>query len=145
MNRKWFGRFTEMAKLWASFSTCTKRQVGAVIVDTTTLAVVSVGYNDTGIGKTNCGDGGCEVCKGGDQARLNLDCDCIHAEMNALLLAARRGTKTEGCTLIMWGCDEVCHSCLKHLMQAGIGELYIGKNTDMDAGKERPLTRHPGW
>lgn len=144
LNQRWFARFTELAKLWASFSTCKRRRVGAVIVDTTTLAVVSMGYNDTGLGKTNCGDGGCEVCSNEESTRLNLDCACIHAEMNALLLAARRGTKTEGCTLVIWGCEEVCSSCFKHLTQAGIGEMCIGQNTNMDTRQKRPFTRYRG-
>lgn len=52
--------------------------------------------------------------------------NCVHAEMNAVLLAARRGTSVDGCSIIIIGCEEVCKSCQKHLLQAGIKEIYIG-------------------
>lgn len=153
---KWVGRMLAMAEHWSQYSTCIRRKVGAVIYDPETYAIVSVGYNDTPIGETDCGNGGCVRCQqeapkcgrcGGEgwdyevnllvtpetkekfacpacdglgylRHGIHLDCNCVHAEMNAILLAAATGRATKGmhlaCTL------EPCSSCMKHLKQAGV-------------------------
>lgn len=107
-----------LAEHWAQYSTCLKRQVGAVIFNPETKAIMSMGYNDTPIGQQDCGDGGCVRCKGVEAAREYLDCLCVHAEMNGLAFAARYGHETEGCWLATT--FTVCPSCRKNLYQAGI-------------------------
>jgi len=114
----WPKRFEEMASYWSTYSTCKRKKVGAVIFDPKTKAVVSIGYNDTPIGHKDCGAGGCAPCRGSIGTSLMLDCFCVHAETNALLLAARRGTKTDGCEIAT--SHPICASCRKHLIQAGI-------------------------
>lgn len=48
----------------------------------------------------------------------------VHAEMEALLQAARNGVSIRGCTL--YTTTYPCHNCAKHLVAAGIGEVvYI--------------------
>lgn len=86
-----------------------------------TKAVISIGYNDTPFGEDDCSDGGCVPCQSDEPVRLKTDCNCVHAEMNAILLAARRGIKVEGCWIAVTYL--ACPSCLKHMKQAGIERI----------------------
>ena len=110
-----------IAELWKDYSTCLRRHVGAVVFHPKTWAVVSVGYNDTPIGWPDCGDGGCEPCKGSESVSTRLDCNCVHAEANAIYLAARRGQSVEGCWIATT--YKTCGSCMKMYRQAGI--VYV--------------------
>jgi cytidine deaminase len=48
----------------------------------------------------------------------------VHAEMSALLDAARRGVRVEGCTL--YTTTFPCHNCARHIVAAGISRVeYI--------------------
>jgi deoxycytidylate deaminase len=47
----------------------------------------------------------------------------IHAEMDALLAAAREGIVTEGCDLYVT--TYPCHSCARHLVAAGIRNVFF--------------------
>lgn len=48
---------------------------------------------------------------------------CVHAEMAALLDAARRGTSVSGCTLY---CTTFpCHDCARHILAAGIRRVVF--------------------
>lgn len=49
----------------------------------------------------------------------------VHAEQNALLNAARCGTATDGCTLIVNG--PPCMTCAKMIVQAGIRRVYVAE------------------
>ncbi len=78
----WNQRMLRLARSWAQYSTCVRSQVGAVLFDPDSKAVISIGYNDTPIDYTDCGEGGCNACTGKESAR-NLDsCMCVHAETN---------------------------------------------------------------
>lgn len=123
----WPERMLILADHWSQYSTCVRRQVGAVIFHPETKAVISIGYNDTPIGATDCGDNGCPRCNSVNKeaAKNYLDCNCVHAEANALMLAARWGVKTEGCHMATT--FTVCPSCLKHTAQAGIAQIIEAK------------------
>lgn len=122
MRPRWPQRMLNVAELWSSYSTCKRRKVGAVIYHVKTKAVISIGYNDTPMGAIDCGNGGCPVCEGSISTSLYLDCKCVHAETNAILLAANRGVAVGGCSIAVWTHDNIgpCSSCRKHLIQAGI-------------------------
>ena len=55
----------------------------------------------------------------------------IHAEMNALMYAARKGIPVEGSTLY---CSmQPCHNCLKHMLSAGVKRVvYRYKHRSFD-------------
>lgn len=94
-----------LAEVAASRAACTRRKVGAVILDRN-HRVTSVGYNGTPAGEVNCSDGGCP------RGRLSYDecpafsgysnCNGLHAEDNALSFAS-------GVTLYI-SC-EPCYQC----------------------------------
>lgn len=111
--------FIKIAEEIASASKCISKKVGAVIVKDG--RILSNGYNGTPKGYINC-----------SEHWNNKDCEEhhdwaqkheIHAEMNALIWAARNGIAIDGaiiyCTL------EPCADCTKNLIAAGIKEIIF--------------------
>lgn len=127
----WPNRMLKLAEHWSQYSTCIRRQVGAVIYDPNTYAVISIGYNDTAIAMPDCGDGGCQTCKEPEDVKIKyaLDCLCIHAELNAILLSARRGTAV--LEMHMAVTYKPCNSCRKHMAQAGIAKVLLPDGQEM--------------
>ena len=131
--RKWAMRMVNAAEHWSQYSTCVRRQVGAVVFFPDTMALWGIGYNDTPIGDRDCGEGGCEECSKGGQSTTDLiNCNCVHAEMNALLLSQR---DTRGAWLAISSRKDgkrsekpLCGNCLKHAKQAGIEVLCISED-----------------
>lgn len=76
--------FIQMAALVAERSTCARRSVGCVLVDTRGH-VLSTGYNGRPAGWAHCNEG--HPCVGADApSGTGLgNCEAIHAEQNALL------------------------------------------------------------
>ena len=76
--------FVNMAHLAATRSTCLRRSVGCVLVNSRGH-ILSTGYNGVAAGRPHCNEG--HPCKGADSpSGTNLDgCQALHAEQNALL------------------------------------------------------------
>ena len=102
---------------------CTGNRVGAIIVkDHHQLAA---GYNGTAAGQENCTDGGCHRCGHPELYRSGEGydaCLCLHAEQNALLMAARFGISVHGADL--YTTMRPCFTCSKEMLQAGIETVY---------------------
>lgn len=62
-------------------------------------------------------------------------CVAGHAERNALINAARFGIATKGCQLYM-DCGTPCTPCLVEIINAGIEEIIITKQTFYDQSAE---------
>lgn len=105
-----------MAWLASKRSTCPRASVGCVIVSD--RQVVSTGYNGSVAGKPHCTDEGC-IVEDGHCIRT------VHAEINALAQAARRGVSTSGA--IAYVTHTPCISCGKALAAAGITEVHISQ------------------
>jgi len=79
--------FMGIARAVAERSTCVRRKVGAVIVDSDGR-VISTGYNGSPAGMKHCLDIGCirnaQNIPSGTQQQI---CRAVHAEQNALLQA----------------------------------------------------------
>ena len=75
--------FLNMARLASLRSTCKRRQVGCILVDSNNH-VAATGYNGVPKGFTHCLDYPCKgaTAKSGTQLE---DCWAVHAEMNAML------------------------------------------------------------
>lgn len=123
----WDEYFTRIAEDASTRSNCLRRKVGALIVKQRNI--ISTGYNGTPIGVKNCFDGGCPRCLSDVEPGQGYDtCICVHAEANAILLAARHGNATEGG--VLYTTLRPCFSCLKEALQAGIREIvYEGEST----------------
>lgn len=75
--------FVQMAKLVARRATCSRRQVGCVLVNSHNH-VLSTGYNGVAKGQPHCIDVPCPGANCASGTGLHL-CKAIHAEQNALL------------------------------------------------------------
>lgn len=108
--------YIRMAHVLSEKSKCVSFQVGCLIVKD--RRIVSNGYNGTPAGFKNC----CDVfSKSGFDRERHHDFSQrfeIHAEMNAILFAARQGISIEGATL--YSTHQPCSECLKNIVQSGI-------------------------
>lgn len=134
--------YLNIAREVAGRSTCLRRRYGAVIVNND--EIVSTGYNGAPRGETNCIDTGyCqrEVLNIPKGERYELCVSC-HAEMNAIISAARRDML--GGTIYIVGLEKdgsfanpaPCVICRRLIVNAGISRC-IGM-VDGEA-KEIPL------
>jgi dCMP deaminase len=116
----WDEYYLSIARTVASRSNCSRRHVGALIV--VEKAIIATGYNGTPMGVTNCSDGGCPRCASDAPPGQGYDtCLCVHAEQNAIVLAARHGNATDGG--VLFATLRPCFGCAKEAIQAGIKEV----------------------
>ena len=108
----WDSYFMALAKVASTRATCPRLSVGAVIAKDKTTIVS--GYNGSLPGEAHCDDVGCDI-QHGHCVRT------VHAEVNAILQAARRGTSVEGATL--YATAKPCPVCTKLAIGAGIKRL----------------------
>ncbi len=107
-------------------SKCVSRQVAALIVKDG--RIISTGYNGTLKGAPNC----CDVHDGDSFDREEHHkwslMNEIHAEQNAIAVAAKSGISLDGCTCY---CSlQPCNTCLLLLIQAGIREIVYVDSYD---------------
>jgi dCMP deaminase len=114
----WDQYFINIASVVAMRATCPRRRVGAVIVKD--KMIVSTGYNGSVRGSSHCDDIGCIMENGHCVAT-------IHAEVNAILQAARNGISTLGTT--MYITLNPCMSCYKLILNAGIVKVVCKEDT----------------
>ncbi|SEB13277.1 dCMP deaminase [Pedobacter hartonius] len=98
----------------AARSHCVRAQVGAVLTKDT--RIISIGYNGPPAGTHNCDeewpDAGCARDSRGSCSLA------LHAEENAILYAARNGSKIEGGTLFTT--LSPCIACARLILSSGI-------------------------
>lgn len=122
--------FMEMAQVVAKRSSCTRGQVGAIIV--LDRRIISIGYNGSPPGQPECIEVGCDnlVLHDWDDERnsyvaVSLGCQrAIHAEANAIAWAARHGLPVDGAT--MYCSHGPCLGCAKLMASAGIVRSVFG-------------------
>lgn len=149
--------FLQIAYLVSQESKCCSWKVGAVIEKNG--RIISTGYNGSHAGGVNCCDHANEQgwllpVKGSGlrqegfqpypKVGLNTKyraehsawsaANEIHAELNAILYAARKGTSIEGAT--MYVTLSPCPDCAKAIAQSGISRLAYCETYDKAA---------PGW
>jgi len=110
----WDEYFLKLAMLASERATCPRMHCGCVLVKDKN--VISTGYNGSIPGDEHCEDAGC----------MMVDNHCVrtvHAEMNALIQAARRGHGVEGSTAYVTNMP--CTTCAKSLITAGVKRVVI--------------------
>lgn len=109
--------FINIATELATASKCVSKQVGAVIVKDG--RILSTGYNGTPAGYINCSDHweGEYTSEHHEWSKTYE----IHAEMNAIIWAARKGISIEGATIYVT--LEPCSECSKNLIASGIKRI----------------------
>lgn len=112
----WDRYFMNIARVVSSRATCDRKYVGAVVVRDRTI--LSTGYNGSIRGMPHCSEVG----------HLMEDGHCvatIHAEMNALVQAARNGVRIEGASIYITASP--CWTCFKAIANAGILRICYGE------------------
>lgn len=110
--------FLKMAELVSMRATCSRRNVGCVLVDSR-AHVLSTGYNGPASGQPHCIDIPCKgaACKSGTGLEL---CEAIHAEANALLQCPDvYRIETAYCT------DSPCIHCVKLLLNTSCKSIVF--------------------
>lgn len=104
-------------------SKCLKVKVGAIIV--IGKRIVSAGYNGPPAGYPHC-----RKCARSDSIPGNSAhdpcCPSVHAEANAIVNAAKHGSKVEGGTLYLFG-HTPCSSCTGLLLNSGLEKVVTQK------------------
>lgn len=110
-----------MAMALRAESKCVSLQVAAMIMRDS--RIISTGVNGTPAGYINC----CDIHdeRGPDHTSWS-EVHEIHAEMNAILFAAKHGVSVEGAT--MYVTTEPCHQCLKNTAAAGINRVIFNRH-----------------
>ena len=122
--------FLDLARKIGDNSKCCRAKVGAILVKDN--RIISTGYNGkpSGWNDEAC-SGECNGCK-----------ETIHAEINAIIFAAKNGMSTKDCVLYIT--HSPCQHCCLAIIQAGIKvvffeELYVSDSSDGLKGIEMLL------
>lgn len=122
----WGEYFMDVAEACARRADCTRRRVGAVIVDIH-KRIIATGYNGAPSGEPGClTDGACPRWQSNVEPGSSYDtgegaCIAIHAEQNALLhsnLDARRGGT-------MYVTALPCDGCFRMLKASGLSRIVF--------------------
>ncbi|ADG60114.1 dCMP deaminase [Acinetobacter phage Acj9] len=143
--------FLQIAYLVSQESNCVSWKVGAVIAKNG--RIISTGYNGSPAGGVNCCDHSKEQGWLGfinmhtpQHQRTYLKPECrsdhsawssaneIHAELNAILYAAKNGLAIDGAT--MYVTLSPCADCAKAIANSGIRQLVYSEKYDRNS---------PGW
>ena len=133
-------------------STCLRRQYGAVIVKND--EIISTGYNGSPRGKVNCCDTR-ECPRANTEHGTNYEiCKSVHAEMNAIISAARKDM-IDG-TLYLAGTENgkiieatPCSICERLIKNAGLNEIIRTReeddyNDNISNGNNNSIGINPG-
>ncbi|MCL2520949.1 MAG: deaminase [Spirochaetaceae bacterium] len=118
--------YLNMAKEMAKLSHCVKIKVAALIVKDG--RILSTGINGTPAGTTNC-DEKFDAEFDRDLHHEFSTYNEIHAEMNAIIFAAKYGVSIDGATL--YSVYQPCRNCLKHILNAGIKYIVYSEDYDL--------------
>ena len=118
---KWKKRFMELTEHIATWSSCLRRHVGAVIVKD--KRIMTTGYNGAPAGVKTCIERGSCMrnemnIESGTHAEL---CYAAHAEQNAIIQAAKEGISLKGC--VLYCTHQPCVVCAKMIINSGIKEV----------------------
>lgn len=113
--------YLRMARELAAFSKCVSLHVACLLVRDG--RILSTGVNGTPAGWTNCSD----HFSNGRSPEHNLWSNAheIHAELNAVIWAARTGIAIEGSTAYVT--HSPCVQCTKNLIAAGIQRIVYAE------------------
>nr|WP_317359264.1 cytidine/deoxycytidylate deaminase family protein [uncultured Tyzzerella sp.] len=117
----WDTYFIEIAKVVAKRASCSRRQVGAVIVKDN--SIISTGYNGAPKGVLDCFEmNDCMRDRRNIPSGKNYEiCMSLHAENNAITQCAANGVSCKGGTIYIT--HSPCSMCLKQIINAGIKRI----------------------
>lgn len=105
------------------FSTCSKRQYGAILVDDLGY-IIGIGYNGGPSGFVHCVDGGCPRAIENSPNGSNYDnCFAVHAEANAFLHSNYSSFATK-----LYVNGPPCFSCAKLIANSTVKTVFFKKD-----------------
>ncbi|MDH7515136.1 MAG: dCMP deaminase family protein [Bacteroidota bacterium] len=121
----WDAYFMNIAEMVAERATCNRAKVGAVIVKDKNI--IATGYNGAPAGLPHCTDVGCliYVSRNPDGEEEENCFRTIHAEINAIVQAAKHGVAIQGADIYVTASP--CYHCMKTIMNAGIRRVIYGR------------------
>lgn len=115
-NKKDYGWLHIANEIGKTFSTCSRRKYGAIIISSNGR-IAGIGYNGSAPNDKHCNNGGCPRVNQDPSHGSNYDnCIAIHAEANALLWSDI--TMRNHATIVVNG--PPCFSCAKLIAGSGI-------------------------
>ena len=123
MRIPWEVTFMRVAVEIAKRSHCVQIKVGAVIANMKPgeQAILSTGYNGPSRGIEHCDENECNRRGPSGRRKYKGQCMGAHAEMNAIINAARAGVSIEGASLFVT-CSP-CMECAKGILNSGMIRL----------------------
>jgi dCMP deaminase len=129
--------FLRMAELVATRSTCARRQVGCVLVNSRNR-VIGTGYNGVPMGMLHCNEHNQQCAGANAPSGMSLDaCNAVHAEMNALLQCRDWEVAMCYCTA------SPCIHCLKALMNTSCWRIVFLEEYAHSQCKDLWLAQRP--
>lgn len=114
--KDWDNYFMDIAKQVSTRATCKRKSVGAVIVRD--KCILSTGYNGSVAGGVHCTEVGC-MMEDGHCVRT------VHSEANAIIQAAKHGTRIDGATIYVTASP--CWFCFKLIVNSGLKKIVFGE------------------
>jgi dCMP deaminase len=112
----WDQYFMSIAEQVATRATCDRKHVGCVLV--AGRQIIATGYNGSVKGEAHCDDVGHHMVEGHCVRTL-------HAEVNALTQAAKKGIATKGAAAYVTALP--CWPCFRALANAGIAKIFFSE------------------
>lgn len=148
IRKDWDTYFLDIAYMAATRSQCTRRRVGAVLVQGKKL--LGSAYNGAPMGVPDCTEAGCMIAEeyeivqldnGEEQVVKKQRCiRTIHAEQNLLLFTDRRDR--EGSTIYVT--DQPCWTCANMIANSGVTEIVYHRAYKKDSEKVTELMAQRG-
>ncbi|XEC96781.1 cytidine/deoxycytidylate deaminase family protein [Paenibacillus tarimensis] len=145
--KDWDTYFMDIAYMASTRSRCSRRHVGAVLVQGKKL--LGTAYNGAPMGVPDCSEAGCMIVEeyelklheGHEQMVKKQRCiRTIHAEQNLLLFTDR--ADREGSTVYVT--DQPCWTCSNMLANSGVKEIVYHRSYPKDSEKVERLMKLKG-
>ncbi|GAB1156468.1 MULTISPECIES: deaminase [Paenibacillus] len=147
VRKDWDTYFMDIAYMVSTRSRCSRRHVGAVLVQGKKL--LGTAYNGAPMGVPDCSEAGCMISEeyelvvtdGQEEMIKKQRCiRTIHAEQNLLLFTDRNDR--EGSSVYVT--DEPCWTCSNMLANSGITEIVFHRPYPKDTGKVTRMMAQKG-
>lgn len=147
VRKDWDTYFMDIAYMVSTRSRCSRRHVGAVLVQGKKL--LGTAYNGAPSGAPDCSEAGCMISQeleivirdGAEEVIKKQRCiRTIHAEQNLLLFTDR--ADREGSSVYVT--DQPCWTCANMLANSGIVEIVYHRSYPKDAHKVQALMEQKG-
>ncbi|WP_028549184.1 deoxycytidylate deaminase [Paenibacillus sp. UNC451MF] len=145
--KDWDTYFLDMAYMASTRSQCSRRHVGAVLVQGKKL--LGAAYNGAPMGVPDCSEAGCmlveeyEMVEQGGTEQVVKKQRCIrtiHAEQNLLLFTDPKDRERS----VVYVTDQPCWTCANMLANSGISEIVYHRSYPKDSDKVKALMVQKG-